>query len=289
MTDYYTFLEIVPTADEEDIQSAIDNKYHKWRRLVTHHDHKIADEANQTLRTLEEARSVLLDSAKKQHYDQNLRPAGLADPEAKPILRTPPPPSSSPGIPKTVEVAKTLEPRIDAWVCGKCGTANKTGMVYCKQCGNQIGRECPNCSSQVEASAPFCHNCGVKFSDALNAVKEDYIRQIQYEIKGHLNEISTIEQKRGVLANMLSSAESNLRDYWPYLLVGYAVIFLLSLIIADGAFLGTLLFLTALTVVVWFIGNQKLSESIKKINLHRVEIEELESHVRSLQNKSIEE
>lgn len=51
--NYYEILNLQPTASSADIQTAFENQYNQWRRLVTHHDPKVVNQANQALQALE--------------------------------------------------------------------------------------------------------------------------------------------------------------------------------------------------------------------------------------------
>lgn len=51
--------------------------------------------------------------------------------------------------------------------CGKCGTANKDGVKFCKACGSGIAApdpvaagSCLNCASALPPGAKFCKKCG---------------------------------------------------------------------------------------------------------------------------------
>ena len=136
MTTYYEILGLSPTASGAEIEAVLDTAYNKWRRLVTHHDPKVVEEANHSLRTLQQIRATLTDPAKRAAYDQSLNVGGLADPEA--LLRAAQPaPATTPQTPPPAP-ART-EKRADAWVCRKCNMANAVGLQFCSDCGNEMG------------------------------------------------------------------------------------------------------------------------------------------------------
>lgn len=280
MSDYYQFLEVAPTAPMTEVEAAIANKYNKWRRLVTHHDPEIAEEASRALRQLEQARTTLTDPEQRAVYDQSLRSGGLADPTRQPqSLPTPPPPRKPPAA-QSARVETHRDDRVDAWVCEKCETPNQVGLLYCKQCGNQIGRECPNCGNLIEARAPVCSHCGVRFEEALQIVQKDYVLQLRQDIEAHRNEIRRIEQRRGFLGNVIGQLD--LRTSWPFIVGGYVVLFLLSAVVEDGACLTPLLCLTVLTGIFLFTGYQRSSQAIGEINAHQRQIDELEGLIKSI-------
>ena len=48
MATYYEFLQVAPTASVAEIEAAWEERYNHWRRLVTHHDPQVVNEANQS-------------------------------------------------------------------------------------------------------------------------------------------------------------------------------------------------------------------------------------------------
>lgn len=164
MPNYYEILQIRPDAPAPEIEVACEAQYNRWRRLVTHHDPAVVNQAGQALRFLEAARATLLDPAKRAAYDAGLgRPGtlgGLADPQARPRIGVPPPPKSPSPTP---ESAANVPP--DAWVCPECHALNTRKMPYCPQCGAQMARACPKCGELMEKAAQFCSHCGVDVLD----------------------------------------------------------------------------------------------------------------------------
>lgn len=69
MPTYYEILKLPPTATQAEIESKADAQYNQWRRLVTHHDPNVVDEANRALRTLELVRNTLGNSVERSEYD----------------------------------------------------------------------------------------------------------------------------------------------------------------------------------------------------------------------------
>jgi len=162
MANYYEILEIPVTASKKEIESAIDQQYTYWHRLVTHHDPSKVEEANRSLRLLEEARSVLTNSAKRKKYDAEIglksdKTAGLADPQAiAPRAKLP-----SMNVAQNIAHQEPAQTTTDAWICGKCKTQNRIGLKFCGKCGTQIGRECIKCNKMVSTADAFCPYCGV--------------------------------------------------------------------------------------------------------------------------------
>jgi hypothetical protein len=159
MPSYYEILHVPTTASAAEIQTAYEQQYNKWRRLVTHHDPNVVNQANQALQALETIRTTLTDPSKRAGYDAGIglsRVGELADPTA--ILRKIPPTPPSPE--RVSETAKDLHPRVDVWICPQCNAPSAVGMRFCKNCGQSIGAEYPNCAKMVEVGARFCPHCG---------------------------------------------------------------------------------------------------------------------------------
>ena len=171
MSTYYEMLQLAPTATIPEIEAACDAQYNHWRRLVTHHDPTVVNQANQTLQLLETIRATLTHPEQRAAYDAHIQVGdsivgGLGDPQAIPRVGfvTPPPPPAVPASPSQSSPA-TLE-RVDVWICPKCQTVNAPGNAYCKQCGHTIGIHCPKCTAMVEASVAFCSHCGANIATA---------------------------------------------------------------------------------------------------------------------------
>ena len=160
MANYYELLKIAPNASIPEIENAVDTHYNYWRALVTHHDEKMRDQANQSLRALEVIRATLTDPAKRSQYDTQLRlnstTGGLVDPTATPVS-----PQARPLPPPPPRLNRTVSSDgITAWQCSKCGAQNEKGNLHCQTCGNSIGQRCPNCSTVMDIRASFCPQCG---------------------------------------------------------------------------------------------------------------------------------
>lgn len=164
MPNYYEMLKIQPSATLAEIETAIEGQYNQWRRLVTHHDPNIVNQANQSLQLLETIRTILTDSAKRNAYDTGISGPvdGLADPEA--VLRAAP--SSLPRQPLATKALSSTD-RTDAWVCPSCQTNNLLKARFCSRCGLALGINCPNCGNVIKSDTVFCPDCGAKVKDLL--------------------------------------------------------------------------------------------------------------------------
>lgn len=61
--------------------------------------------------------------------------------------------------------------------CSRCGHENPDGSKFCAQCGNQLARVCPVCSTPARPDDKFCSNCGNKLTqDSSEAPERDHTR-----------------------------------------------------------------------------------------------------------------
>ncbi len=131
---YYEILEVTVSATQAEIETAIENQYNQWRRLVTHHDGSVVTQANQALQALEQIRATLTDPQKRKAYNEGIGlgdvVSGLGDPEA--LLQQ----TGLPSVPSPTSARKQTRDiqRLDAWECPKCSSANPTGTAFCQQC-----------------------------------------------------------------------------------------------------------------------------------------------------------
>ncbi len=162
MSNYYETLKIPYTATELEIQDAYDVAYNYWRKLATHHDPIVADQANQTLHALEKIRSVLTDPTARAQYDMKINLVGAVGGLSDPSVRS----NLSKIVPPPVKKDQSVQSsaiNMQAWVCPnlKCNTPNRIGTKFCVKCGTQTGRACPKCGSLIEAAVEFCAECGI--------------------------------------------------------------------------------------------------------------------------------
>jgi curved DNA-binding protein CbpA len=195
MPTYYEILKVQSTAAQSEIETALDAQYNQWRRLVTHHDPNVVEEANRSLRTLEQIRNILTNPIERAKYDAGQNIGGLADPEQLLRAAAPSPVSgiNPPGIVASSH-HQTQEQRVDAWVCPKCKSANTIGEQFCKKCGNSLSQVCPKCNAITEKIQPFCSKCGVNKSEALREKNLLLIKQLQENIKANRQEIGEIHR-----------------------------------------------------------------------------------------------
>lgn len=192
MPSYYEILQIAPTAGATEIETAYETQYNQWRRLVTHHDPDIVNQANQALQALEKIRTTLADPVRRAAYNEGIGiggvMGGLADPAA--MLRAiqppaaPPPPLPS-ATAATQVAAPPAMPASGLWACAKCGTDNPAQTKFCFKCGNQLVRKCPACGKEASLIATGrCGECGVDYDEAIhrNEVKAQIV-QLEKELR----------------------------------------------------------------------------------------------------------
>lgn len=198
MSTYYEMLKIQPTATITEIEAAIETQYHQWRRLVTHHDPNVVEQANRSLRALEQIRTTLTDPTRRAVYDEAIgvrgQIGGLADPEALLSQATQPPPP-----PRPAPTAKPAEERLDAWVCPKCQSSNPVGARHCTRCGQQLGQECPKCRQLIPRVATFCSHCGTEI--------QAFLRQQQAEEAARL-----AQEREAARQQAEATAQAEARD-----------------------------------------------------------------------------
>lgn len=201
MTTYYEYLQIQPVATEQEIQIAFDEKYNQCRRLVTHHDPNIVNQANLALQSLEKIREVLLDPERRAVYDEALGIGGnvlggLADPNSSQVgipVQTPPMVRNIPNLGTTSQLAPNT---LEGWTCGKCNSISQVGSLFCKSCGSEIGQSCPKCGTLFEKTAKFCPSCGIN--------PQGYAEE-QEKLR-----LEAMERQRQGIRNKLSDAKSQL-------------------------------------------------------------------------------
>jgi hypothetical protein len=182
MPNYYEILGIAPTATVGEIDAAYESRYNECRRLVTHHNAAVVNQANQTLQLLETIRRTLTNLDSRSVYDAGIGASnivgGLADPEqflhssistsSSPVA--PPRPAMTPPIPqRTASATPTPSVSVQSglWACPKCKMDNPAHTQFCFNCGTQLVRECPECKQMKSLVATgFCGQCGYKYEIA---------------------------------------------------------------------------------------------------------------------------
>ena len=202
MPTYYEFLQVDDTASVQEIQIALDQKYNECRRLVTHHDQDIVNQANMALQSLEKIRGTLLNTESKSVYDETLglsasQVGGLMDLDvsaSQPLSGASAVPSMLGGGPFQQTITPNKQPSntpVDGWHCSKCNSISQSGSLFCKSCGAELGYPCPQCGTPVEHTAKFCPSCGVnpsEFIEEQERAKAEAIELWQKEMQHVLSQ-----------------------------------------------------------------------------------------------------
>lgn len=218
MANYYELLKIQPTASPSEIESAIDAQYNQWRRLVTHHDPNVVNQAHQALASLQQIRTILTDPGKRAGYDaaiglsgQSL--GGLADPEAllsqnsaAPAPSMTPLGSSSQTPVDITSASKDLP--LDAWECPKCKSPNPIGTRHCKKCGARVGINCPRCNLLIDINAKHCSECGVDIQSEFQQKKVAEEERARLEALRHAEEIKKQQAAKHALEMQISAQQA---------------------------------------------------------------------------------
>jgi hypothetical protein len=229
MPNYYEVLKVQPSASQTEIETAYEAQYNQWRRLVTHHDPDVVNQANQALQALETIRTTLTDSTKRSIYDTAIgvsnATGGLADPMAAlqrgpvggPMMTPPAPRTMTQPAPAAPSAATTL------WVCPQCGSDNPAETFHCFRCGTQLVRQCPECSNMTSLVATgFCGTCGYKYD---TAVRRAELRAQMDKVKKEMSAISSTTP---------SSSDWTLWLLWGF---GILAVFILYAQLATSGFL----------------------------------------------------
>lgn len=227
--NYYEMLGVSSSANGTEIEQAIDARYNQWRALVTHHDPKVVNQANQKLQKLETIRGTLTAANKRAVYDAGLglngAIGGLADPEA--LLRNHAPMPNLAPAPAGI----TTTARTDAWICPNCQTTNAIGKRFCIKCGAALGHDCPNCGKLIQTTSEFCSECGVNVAQAARdkQLREEEIAKQRALEQQQLAELRRQEAEReAILGPIRKRSESAVKwakwgwfTFWLY--VGIAL------------------------------------------------------------------
>lgn len=218
MSNFYEILNVPTTASTAEIQTAYEQQYNQWRRLVTHHDPNVVNQANQALQALETIRATLTDPTKRSAYDAGIglgSVSGLANPEALLRMSSPSLSTSVPPRPPSVLApgAKGL------WVCPKCGIENPEHTQFCFSCATQLVRECPKCKNMSSlVFTGICGKCGTHYE---TFVKLSDLKRQQREL---VSNRMAVEQEISRLSSQVSEASKT--DYGQLRPLGGTVILL---------------------------------------------------------------
>jgi len=176
MANYYELLKVAPSASAQEISNAFDTQYEQWRRLVTHHDPNVVNQANQAIQLLEQIRATLSDPTKRAAYDEGIglrSVGGLVDPSAilnmPSVTMTPPAPRQ---MPVAAQPAAVVPAAPALWTCPQCKKENPPNTRFCFSCGTQLVRACPECGQETSLVATgFCGNCGYNYDVATERAK----------------------------------------------------------------------------------------------------------------------
>jgi hypothetical protein len=197
MANYYEILQVSPSSTSMEIEQALDSQYNKTRRLVTHHDPNVINQANLDLQVLEKIRSTLLDPGKRIAYDaaiDSLVGLGNSTPNTFPGRSIPGFPQAGPqafASAQTVLPTSAFSQRI--WICQKCHAPNVINSQFCKKCGEILAAPCPACEHLVEKIADFCPNCGV------NVVKAQQKKELEAELSTSNTNLANLTKNVPVL------------------------------------------------------------------------------------------
>ena len=311
MTTYYEIIKVQPTATIEEIETAVETQYNQWRRLVTHHDANVVNQANQALQTLEQIRSTLTDPAQRTGYDTAIglsgpQVGGLADPEA--LLKTLSSPTLVPPAAKNhpldvpLSQAQTIK-RTDAWICPKCQTANAVNQQFCASCGNKIGHACPQCEQLTELVNPYCPHCGANKREIYTRKQETEIKSLQKKIANYNKNIQEWETagNRVFKWGLNEDAKTKYIDLqndlgWLQTLFGLGWIFSITISILligstssdDWLIPFALIFLLSMLLVTFgpqiFGKRFRSKKAQEKIAVIRVQISQMEQQIRNIQS-----
>ena len=143
MSDYYQILNIPSNATPEQIQSAY---YRERARLLAAAGDDEAQVAP-ALQGIEQAFTVLSDSAQRSAYDRGRAPT----------------PNSALTLGNSVQSLQSVSGSsrpVQERPCPNCAMPNPIQATICANCGAQISRPCPKCGNPVPGDERVCSRCG---------------------------------------------------------------------------------------------------------------------------------
>ena len=293
MVNYYEILGLDFSASIDIIETKLDEQYAKWRALVTHHDSEIVSQATKAIQTIEQARSVLTDAAKKQVYDRDLQAelatmGGVVDP-----IVVGQAPMGQPGfgmaIPRRPIAPAPSQPpaeRLDAWICQKCQKPNPKGTTFCAKCGAIVGVNCPNCGVLGDYSDKFCSECGKDKEAVFEENKAMRLKDLSESISRVESDIDFAKN------NPMEFAKKNLGHKnlsgCSLVIVVISIILLVMLSILyisnDSPFIGIFMILAAIGSVVFSLLSRE-NKVKKQVTQH---ISTMEGQIQSMKQQVIQ-
>ena len=171
MPSHYDTLQVGATASDVEVRSAAEALYNHYLNLINHHDPQQASQAQQMLRVIEEARTVLLNPSQRQRYDTEIGVGGLVGGLSDPSVA----PDSAQAAPVTFGISArgasppkpvTSAPPVDSaatsiWACPKCQLLNEPRTKFCAKCGFRLIETCIRCEQETAiVTTGRCTNCG---------------------------------------------------------------------------------------------------------------------------------
>ena len=232
MPSHYDTLQVGATASDVEVRSAAEALYNHYLTLINHHDPQQASQAQQMLRVIEEARTVLLNPSQRQRYDTEIGVGGLvgglSDPSAAPDSAQAVPvtfgisarqtPTQKPVVP-TPATASTIT---SLWTCPKCQMVNEPRTKFCGGCGFQLIVACLRCKQETAIVATErCTSCGANQAEERRSLEaRKAAAQRRQEIEDVFNaRLDQIAEKRRAVSTARKQVEEqvslDLQTYKP--------------------------------------------------------------------------
>ena len=261
MPSHYNTLQVGVTASDVEVRSAAEALYNHYLNLINHHDPQQASQAQQMLRVIEEARTVLLNPSQRQRYDTEIGVGGLvgglSDPSAAP--------DSAQAVPVTFGMRArgastpkpvTSAPPVDSaatsiWACPKCQLLNEPRTKFCAKCGFRLIETCIRCEQETAiVTTGRCTNCGANQAEEQQRLEArqaaaQAAAQRRQEIEDVFNaRLDQIAEKRRAVSTARKQVEEqvslDLQTYKPPLplipcMIGFVVGALLSLLLDSSS------------------------------------------------------
>ncbi len=291
MSNYYEILGLDSNVSIDVIEAKLDEQYAKWRALVTHHDSEIASQASKAIQTIEQARNVLTDPAKKQAYDRDLQAklatmGGLVDPSVVGQV-----PMGQPNfgmvMPRRPMMGGQQKPqveRLDAWICSKCQRPNPKGTTFCVKCGAVVGVNCPSCGVLGDYSDQFCSECGKDKKAVFEENKAMRLKELNDNISKLENDISfAMSDPRGYAKSTSGKKTNSGCNVVSIVIVsGFLISVGIGFLNKDWVAPGILLILAPILI----LGIQFLSQANNTKKQVARQIETMEGYIRQMKDQT---